>query len=86
MIDETSGNKPPMRVRSRGRPRYLIRKRKVSADHALGLMVVVMAQNGKPVLRGVKDMRIPGFPGSKSEWQMLAILRSENCTGSVLPI
>jgi hypothetical protein len=34
-----------MRVRSRGRPRYLIEKRKVSADCAIGLIVVVKAQN-----------------------------------------
>jgi hypothetical protein len=61
MIDETSGNERPMRVRSRGRPRYPIQKRKVSADYALGLIVVVKAQNGKLVLGGVKDMRIPRY-------------------------
>jgi len=38
-----------MRVRSRWRPRYLIQKRKVSADYAIGLIVVVKAQNGKLV-------------------------------------
>ena len=69
MIDETSGNERPMPVRSRERlPRYLIQKRKVSADYAIGLIVVVKAQNGKLVLGGVKDMRISTFPGSNSEW------------------
>jgi hypothetical protein len=67
MIDESSGNERLMRVRSRGRPRYLIEKRKVSADYAIGLIVVVKAQNGKLVLGGVKDMRIPRFLG-QSEW------------------
>ena len=55
MIDESSGNERLMRVRSRGRPRYLIEKRKVSADYAIGLIVVVKAQNGKLVLAGVRD-------------------------------
>ena len=61
MIDESSGHEWLMRGRSRGRPRYLIQKRKVSADYAIGLIVVVKAQNGKLVLGGVKDMRIPRF-------------------------
>jgi hypothetical protein len=65
MIDETSGNERPMPVRSRGRPRYLIQKRKVSADYALGLIVVVKAQNGKLVPGAVKDMRIPRFLGQR---------------------
>ena len=51
-----------------GAPSYLIQKRKVSAGYALGLIVVVKAQNGKLVLGGVKDMRISTFPGSESEW------------------
>src|SRR5258708_14156026 len=65
MIDESSGNEWLMPVRSRGRPRYLIQNRKVSADYAIGLIVVVKAQNGKPVLGGVKDMRIPRFLGQR---------------------
>ena len=65
MIDESSGNEWLMRGRSRGRPRYLIQKRKVSADYAIGLIVVVKAQNGKLVLGGVKDMRIPRFLGQR---------------------
>lgn len=52
-----------MRVRSRGRPCYLIQERKVSADYAIGLIVVVEAQNGKLVPGGVKDTRIPRFLG-----------------------
>ena len=56
-----------MRARSRGRPRYLIEKPKVSADYALGLIVVVKAQNGKPVLGGVKDMHIPRFLGERKQ-------------------
>jgi len=51
-----------MRIRSRG---YLIQKRKVSADQAIGLIVVVKAQNGKLVLGGVKDVRIPRFLGQR---------------------
>ena len=65
MIDESSGNERLMRVRSRGRPRYLIQKRKVSADYGIGLIVVVKAQNGKLVLGGVKGMRIPRFLGQR---------------------
>src|SRR5258708_23946404 len=65
MIDESSGNEWLMPVRSRGRPRYLIQNRKVSADYAIGLIVVVEAQNGKPVLGGVKDMRVPRFLGQR---------------------
>jgi hypothetical protein len=61
MIDESSANERLMPVRSRGRPRYLIQKHQVSADYATGLIVVVKAQNGKLVLKGLKDMRIPRF-------------------------